>query len=237
MSNQEEVISNLNDYLFNYDKLQKSITLEPFGDLYIPQSVIGIDVAGKGGDLCVASVLKRKSIIHWELETQETWSEPDTMHSVGKIVNILGQYKPDLAIIDVGGLGAPMYDRIKEIGVRNIFAFNGANASKIANARNTRAEGFLTLREWFDQEWLIVKSLDTIKELERIKMAKGGSDGYITIESKEKMKAEGYNSPDRADSLMMAIYGIKYYLKLASLTKSDGASSIVRKSERKQLRR
>lgn len=225
------------DYLFNVDKLDAAMKLQAFGDLYKPQCVIGVDVAGKGGDLCVASILRRASDLHWELETQEAWSEPDTMVSIGRIVSFVGKYKPNAIVVDVGGLGWPMFNRMQEIGLNCLFAFDGAASSKEPNAINRRAEAYLLLREWFDNQWLICRSKETIEELEHIKMI-ANSNGYIKIQSKKDIKDEGYHSPDRADSLMMAVYGARHFL--TNLNKYNGLNTsnlvITRKTGRRQLR-
>ena len=53
---------------------------------------------------------------------------------------------------------------------------------------------------------------DTERELLQIRYDYK-SDGTRLIMSKEKMRKEGIHSPDRADSLMMAVFAIETCLK------------------------
>lgn len=213
------------NYLFSVEKLDKCKTIEPIGDLYKRQTVMGIDLAASGGDSCVASILERVSNVHWELKTQEVWTESNTMASVGKVVGLIGKYKPDIIVVDAGGLGLPMYDRMRELGIQNLFAFNGATTDGIAlNAGNARADGYLTFAEFLDNDWLIINSEQTLKEMETIQISPHRhSNGRIYIKSKQDMKSEGVHSPDKADSVMMAIFGIKKWL--GKINYSDRAVS------------
>lgn len=213
------------NYLFSVEKLDKCKTIEPIGDLYKRQTVMGIDLAASGGDSCVASILERVSNVHWELKTQEAWTESNTMASVGKVVGFIGKYKPDIIVVDAGGLGLPMYDRMRELGINNLFGFNGATTDGIAlNAGNARADGYLTFNEFLDNDWLIIKSEQTLKEMETIQLSPHRhSNGRIYIKSKQDMKSEGIHSPDKADSVMMAIFGIKKWL--GKINYSDRAAS------------
>lgn len=226
-------LAQADDYLFNVAKLDKARILQPFGDLFFKQTVMGIDIAGKGDDICCTTLLDRVSDRHWKLAVQEHWDEPDTMVSTGKIVYQIGKYKPDIIIIDIGGMGYPVFNRLQEIGVKNIFAFDGAGKSTEPHLGNQRADGYHLLNEYLEQEWLIMDSPETIKELETIRY-KFNSNGKIYLVSKEEMKKKGIESPDRADSLMMAIYGIKHFL--AKKTRSDKMSghTIKRVNKRKK---
>lgn len=226
------------NYLFSVEKLDKCRTIEPIGDLYKRQTVMGIDLAASGGDSCVASILERVSNTHWELKTQEVWTESNTMASVGKVVGLIGKYKPDIIVVDAGGLGLPMYDRMRELGIQNLFAFNGASTDGIAlNAGNARADGYLTFAEFLDNDWLIIDSEQTLKEMETIQLSPHRhSNGRIYIKSKQDMKSEGIHSPDKADSVMMAIFGIKKWLGKINYSDQAVSFNYKRTNNRAQFR-
>jgi len=199
------------EFLFNFSKLDKAKTLEPFGDLFYKQKVMAVDFAGGGGDLCMAKLLERRSNVHWENTKEVGWSDPDTDLSVGKTISLYGEWQPDVLIVDAGGLGYPMFITISKT-IKDVIGFDGASASRQPNTGNARADGFFSLKEYFDREWLICKSQYTINECEWIKK-KYHVNGKIYIQDKKQIRIDNNGaSPDRVDALMMGVYAIRYYL-------------------------
>ena len=233
-------IQQADDYLFNFDKLHKSFEIKPFGERFMRQRVLGIDFAAQGNDLCVATALDRITNQHWGLAERIPWDEPDTMVSVGKIVNIIGDLKPDITILDIGGMGKIVYDRLLEVGM-NIIPFDGGSTEGVDKGTyaNNRAYGYYTVRDWFDSEFLLMeeKDMEVIKELEKVKM-KYRSNGVRLIQSKVDMKKELGYSPDNADSLMMAIWGAVNHLgRGTNSAAANSAKPPQRKSGARQSRR
>lgn len=236
-------IAQSDDFLFNFDKLHKMFGLTPFGERLKRQRVLGIDFAAQGNDLCVATALDRLSSQHWGLAERIPWDEPDTMVSVGKIVNIIGDLKPDITILDKGGLGKPVYDRLIEVGME-VIPFDGGSTDGVDTKAyaNNRAFGYYTLRDWVDAEFLLMeeKDMEVVRELEKIKM-KYRSNGVRLIQSKVDMKkappvGAGF-SPDNADSLMMAVWGAVTQLGKATNTAQDAGGNVVRKSSSRHRRK
>lgn len=206
-----EPMEQASDYLFNSGKVAKMKEIESFGDVFQHQRVMGIDFAAQGNDLCVATVLNRVSLTQWKVIAQEAWSDADSMSSIGRIVELIGKYKPTASTLDVGGMGYVVYNRLQELGIR-INSFNGAEQQGVPNEYgNTRAWGYYTLNEYINNEWIIMDSPETEKELLDIRF-KYKSNGERLILSKDDMRKDGIHSPDRADSLMMAVFCIKRFL-------------------------
>lgn len=206
-----EPMEQASDYLFNSGKVAKMKEIESFGDVFQHQRVMGIDFAAQGNDLCVATVLDRVSLTQWKVIAQEAWSDADSMSSIGRIVELIGKYKPTASTLDVGGMGYVVYNRLQELGIR-INPFNGAEQQGVPNEYgNTRAWGYYTLNEYINNEWIIMDSPETEKELLDIRF-KYKSNGERLILSKDDMRKDGIHSPDRADSLMMAVFCIKRFL-------------------------
>ena len=197
------------DFLFSAIKLDRAKSLKFREENYRRISCMSVDLAGNGGDLCVASLISSKNTSQWELEKQEYWCEPDTDVTKGKIINFYFQWKPQLLILDADGLGYSIYVSIKN-AIPNAIKFNGSGSSNRPNALNRRADGYLTLKDFIDNEWLKISSDFTISQLEYIKKSYK-PNGQICIQSKKDMKSEQGESPDFADSLMMGIYAINYY--------------------------
>ncbi len=202
-------LDTVNDFLFSAIKLDKAKNILIKEDLCKKIRCMSVDLAGNGGDLCVASLIESKNSTLWALEKQEFWSEPDTDITKGKIINLYSVWNPQLLILDADGLGYSIYVSIKNV-IPNTIKFNGAASSNRPNALNRRADGYLTLKDYIDNEWLKITSDLTISQLEYIKKSYK-PNGQVFIQSKKEMKSEHGESPDFADSLMMAIYAINYY--------------------------
>ncbi len=218
-------LASADDYLFNYPKLHHSLKVVPFGEVFGRQRVMAVDFAAQGNDQCVATILDRVSNQHWKLIERVAWDEADTMISTGKIVNLIGTHKPTVAIIDIGGMGKPVFDRLNEVGMK-MFPFDGGSTEGVDTAHygNIRAAAYFLTKEWFDQEFLSIDEKDriVIKQLEKIKF-KYRSNGVRLIQAKVDMKKELGYSPDDADSLNMAIWAAVHCLGKAA--NSLGASS------------
>lgn len=223
------------EFLFNFDKLADSYHVEPFGDLYKAQSVLGIDFAAGGGDLCVATHLVRTSMVHWEMADQIAWDETDTDASIGKSINIYGSKHPDIFIVDKGGLGYPMFMSISK-AIPKVIGFDGAETKHCQeNAGNHRAEAYLEYAHWVDNKWLRQRSRETIAQCETIRK-KYHRNGKIYIESKVDMKNKRQlDSPDRSDSTAIAVFGAKHYLGKAEYTNTPIGQRVTRVNKRKRL--
>lgn len=230
------------DYLFNYDKLHNSFNIKPFGEIFLnkKQRVLAIDFAAQGNDQCVASVLDRLSNQHWGLTERIPWDESDTMVSVGKIVAMVGQFKPSVVIIDIGGMGKVVFDRLNELEVKNLFPFDGGSTEGVDTNHygNKRAAAYFLLVDWFDAGFLCLseKDREVIKQLEKIKF-KYRSNGVRMIQSKVDMKKELKYSPDDADSLMMAAWAATHCMSAAANNNAQNTHKITRKSGSNRQRR
>jgi len=225
-------LSSADDYLFNFEKLIAAYDIQPYGELYHRQRILSIDFAAQGNDQCVATVLDRVSNQHWQLTERIPWDEPDTMISVGKIVNLIGQFKPQVTTLDIGGMGKPVWDRLQEVGM-DIKPFDGGSTDGVDTKAygNIRAAAYFLLRDWFDSGFLCIKKEDNevIKQLEKIKF-KYRSNGVRLIQAKVDMKKELKYSPDDADSLMMAVWAAVNFLGKSSNTASAEGNKPIRKS-------
>lgn len=208
------------DYLFNLEKLHTLHAIDPIGDLSRPARCLSIDFAAQGADKSVGTLLDRVTNMHWKVTHREGWRDPDPMVSIGRIAVMIGTYKPDLVIIDAGGMGHVVWARLVELGF-DVKRFDGGSTELVDTAAyaNQRAEGYFTVGEWVNNGWLLIgKEHDiVIKQMERIRF-KYRSNGQRLIRSKDEMRAEGYESPDDADSLMMGVWCIvKFLNKFASV--------------------
>lgn len=224
------------EYLFNFDKLYASLDNQPYGENLFKQRVLAFDWAAQGNDYCVGTVLDRMSSTHFVLTEQVKWDEPDTTVSRGKIIGYIGEYKPDVVIIDIGGGGYNVYCDLVQAGIPNVYAFDGGSKDGCGpRAVNLRAEAYWNLKDWFENSFLCIEERfrPVLKQLEKIKQ-KFRSDGKRLLEQKTHMKEELGFSPDEADSLMMAVWACRYLGKNPASQSTNGV--IQRRSGSKRRR-
>jgi len=137
-----------------------------------------------------------------------SYSKKDTMEVVGLVKSAINEIEMkasdgDRVMIDVGGLGAGVYDRLCEVVDPNLLiAVNSAEApSDKVKYSNKRAEIWGLTKEWLlDQPAQIPDSDELQADLTQIRYSYD-SNSALKIERKEDMKKRGFRSPDNADSL------------------------------------
>ena len=156
--------------------------------------VIGVDPARFGADATVIAVRQGRDIVKIIRHRGD-----DTMTVVGHVIEAIEEYKPTLVVIDEGGLGAGIVDRLKEQRYK-IKGINFGNKSK-----NPIMYGNMRAQMWGDmREWLKTASIpnDRFLKTDLISpMMKPDSRGTIFLESKKDMKSRGLASPDAADAI------------------------------------
>lgn len=164
----------------------------------------GCDIARSGGDETVV-YLNRGGVARLAHRSQGH----ELMRTTGAIVNLLRDgYALWTAIVDANGIGAGVYDRLREQGARVIGFMGSERAHRPDRFLNRRAEVFWDLREAMREGLLDLDPADEelATQLVAIRFHET-SRGLIAIERKADMKKRGVSSPDRADSLAMSLVG------------------------------
>jgi hypothetical protein len=123
----------------------------------------------------------------------------DTMTTVGNVIDAIEEFKPTLTVIDEGGLGYGILDRLNEQRYKVRGVNFGWKAKNPVMWGNKRAEMWGAMREW-----LKTAALPADRQLKTDltgPMKKPNSAGTIFLEGKKEMKARGLSSPDAADAL------------------------------------
>jgi phage terminase large subunit len=123
----------------------------------------------------------------------------DTMSVVGHVIDAIEQFKPVLTVIDEGGLGYGILDRLTEQRYKVRGVNFGWKAKNPVMWGNKRAEMWGAMRDW-----LRTASIPTDRSLKNDlvgPMKKPNSAGTIFLEGKKEMKSRGLASPDAADAL------------------------------------
>jgi hypothetical protein len=156
--------------------------------------VVGVDPARFGADATVIAIRQGRDIL-----SIRRFRGDDTMEVVGRVIDVITEFSPQLVVIDEGGLGAGVVDRLKEQRYK-IRGVNFGNKSiKPLMYGNKRAEMWGAMKEWLKTA-SIPKDRFLRSDLTG-PMMKPDSKGTIFLESKKDMKARGLASPDAADAI------------------------------------
>lgn len=167
---------------------------QPYKDETAP-IVIGVDPARGGADSTVIAVRQGRDIIDIKRYQGE-----DTMTIVGRVIDAIDEYKPALVVLDEGGLGYGILDRLHEQRYKVVRGVNfGWKAKNPVMYGNKRAELWGTMKEWLRSA--SIPNDRGLKSDLTGPMIKPNSSGTIFLEGKKEMKARGLASPDAADAI------------------------------------
>ncbi|MGC9944351.1 MAG: hypothetical protein ABSE48_21200, partial [Verrucomicrobiota bacterium] len=161
------------------------------------------------------------------------WREPDTMKAIGKFIQLFREQKIEAHQIaaDEGGLGIVMCDRLAENGwdVRRVN--NGAPAYKCDTYANKGAEMWFEGRTQIERQRIILPNDKELVAQMTSRLGWPDSRGRLQLEPKEKMRARGLSSPDRADAVLGAMQrngdGGGSYSRLEAFSNRDAGLEIL----------
>lgn len=174
--------------------------------------ILGVDPARGGGDK--TGVIDRRGRRSGELIC-DLWDVDDTMIIAGKVAKLIRDYRPAAVNVDVGGLGAGVVDRLREMGYRQVNPVNfGSNPVGVGPTgdelyENRRAEMWDAMRDWFadpagvqipDNDGL---HADVCAPAWGAGQTRHKSNNELVIEPKDKIRERLGNSPDLGDALAL----------------------------------
>lgn len=180
-------------------------TVEPIGP-----RVLGVDPARFGDDrFSIAMRQTRK--VHWV----KSKAKIDVVAGANWVRQTVEEENPDRTFVDVGGLGAGVFDLLKSWGVAGVVAVNFGSepqepvrllkdGTKKPGAKNRRAEMWIRSRDWLDD----VAGVDVPDSDALQADACAPAFGYdanqrIWLERKEDMRRRGIRSPDEWDAVAL----------------------------------
>jgi hypothetical protein len=156
--------------------------------------ILGVDPARFGADATVIAVRQGRDLV-----AIRRYRGDDTMEVVGRVIEAMEEFNPAMVVIDEGGLGAGVVDRLKEQRYKVKGVNFGSKSSKPIMYGNKRAEMWGAMREWLRTASL---TPDRMLKTDLISpLMKPDSKGTIFLEGKKEMKARGLASPDAADAI------------------------------------
>lgn len=201
----------------------RKTTVEKVGPL-----VIGLDIARFGDDR--TAIIRRRGRVAYNLEIHQ---KKDLMHITGIIVNIINTEQPVKVFIDICGLGAGVYDRLKELGYGDIIV--GVNSAEQAldqdRYTNKRAELWAEGKKWLEDKPVQIPDSNELHADLSSCTYSVDSKGRLKIESKADQKKRGIRSSDTADSLLLTFaLPIAAYNSNSHLEKKKVAAEFARKT-------
>ena len=156
--------------------------------------IVGVDPARGGADATVIVVRQGRDLV-----AIKRYQGEDTMTIVGRVIEAIEEFKPALTVIDEGGLGYGILDRLTE----QRYKVRGVNFGN--KAKHPQAFGNKRAEMWNDmRNWLKSASIPSDRQLRADltgPVKKPDSSGTIFLEGKKEMRARGLASPDAADAL------------------------------------
>ncbi len=170
--------------------------------------VIGVDVARSGKDKTCFAIRHGNVITEIRTSTKE-----DTMQTTGRVKALLSADASCTAWVDVIGIGAGVYDRLREQGMRVEPFHAGKKTMRRDRSRqflfgNLRAAAWWSLREQLEPpEATLALPLDDelAGDLTTLHY-KYTSDGKIQVESKDDVRKRIGRSTDRGDAVMQSCW-------------------------------
>jgi hypothetical protein len=172
-----------------------AVVADAYGD-----KKLGVDPARFGNDR-TSICFRQGRKVHWI----RSYSKKSTMEVAGLVRMAIKEIGAKQCAIDVGGLGAGVYDRLVELvpdAECELVQVNSAE-SPIDGQKytNKRAEMWGEIRNWLEAQPASIPNSDELQaDLTQIKYFYD-SNNALKMEKKEDMAKRGLRSPDMADAL------------------------------------
>ena len=147
----------------------------------------------------------------------------DLMATAGEIQRIVKEISPAKVVIDTTGLGAGLYDRLRELMPDLVEGVNfGARAFLHEQYANRRAEMWDLMRQWFeDPAGVQVPDLDDFQgdvcaPQRGSRATRFTSSGQLLLEPKDHIKERLTFSPDLGDAAALT-----FAVDLSTLTETN----------------
>lgn len=173
----------------------RKTTAEAYGPL-----LIGVDPARFGDDR--TSIWFRQGRRNFNVKS---YVKKDTMEVTGIINTLIQEHNPAKVFVDIGGLGAGIIDRCKELGLSHIVVGVNAGSSPLNSNKyfNKRAEMWGLALEYLQDEPVELPDMDSVHADLCAPRYSFDSKSRLVIEKKEDMKKRGLRSPDEADAFCL----------------------------------
>ena len=168
-------------------------------DTLVGPVIIGVDPARFGDDSTGIVVRRgRKCLSVKRIHGQ------DTMQVVGAVTVAMRETRCDAVVIDIGGLGAGVFDRLLELNYENVFGVNfGERALNADKYHDRRSEIWGLMRDWLAEGPVDIPNDEVLVADLSGPRYSYDSYGRLQLEAKKKMRERKIKSPDAGDALAL----------------------------------
>lgn len=169
--------------------------------------VWGLDPARFGDD--EACLMRRQGVL---ARRAEVWRGLDGNQLGDQVAALINESAkagapPDVLFVDVGGVGASVFDRLRALGFDDlVLPVDFGGSAQDARHYNKRTEMWWRLSEWLKMGAACIPD-DPVLRAElaapRFAFRAAGRQTKLMLESKDEMKRRGVQSPNRADALAL----------------------------------
>lgn len=168
----------------------------------LEQEKWGLDVARFGGDKCV--LLKRRGTVVVDIKW---WAHCDAMETVGRVMFEAKSSEPSEICVDSIGMGGPVADRLRELGL-NVRDVNVSEAAAMnPQAAKLRDELWISTKDWLGSRAVRLPFHDELRQDLCAPTYGFTSQGKTKVEGKAEIKKRLRRSPDFADALCLTFAG------------------------------
>ena len=164
--------------------------------------ICGIDLARGGEDNCMIQFRRGKDAMSEKVYRIAGEKSRDSMKVVSMLVEVLNRHKPDVSFIDVGAMGGPIGDRLRQLGYHCIDIGFGWKATDETAYANKTTEMAARCREWLIDGGSIQDDPQLETELTGREYYHDTKD-RLQLEAKKDMKKRIGCSPDWGDALFL----------------------------------
>lgn len=158
---------------------------------------IAVDVARFGDDQTVISTKEGRKVY-----PMKKYRGLSTMETADMVVEEIIRFKPDATLVDGGGVGGGVVDRLHQLGYNVIDVNFGAKAKDTKKYANKRAEMWGLCRDALKAGLDLPNDSELVDDLIAVEYGFTAKQ-QIQLEKKEDMKKRGLASPDCADALVL----------------------------------
>lgn len=189
--------------LFAYSDIESAMDGDMQGVDKTGVYTIACDVARYGKDKSITTI--REGFVISDLREFKDYS---TMEFATVIDNQYRRGKqPDGVMVDTIGVGAGVYDKLKQMGVRGLVEANvSMKAEEEKVYYNKRAEMYFNLKHFIEQGGKIPNDKELKEELLAITYFYNQANGKIQLISKDDIKEVIGRSPDKSDSVALHFF-------------------------------
>lgn len=198
------------DLLLSSDELRRMFENE--WDKPANFRVLAVDPAWAEDEFAVA-IVDRCGGLWYALRYIDGWAHQDLMHSTGKVMELIREWKPNLVVVDEVGVGAGVLSRLQELLKTPVLGFNSCKTEQMRyrnRYKDLRTEAYHTIKEEAHRISLIRddRLYAQLSEI-RIQYLSDGRRAIISkaeILKKARRSGKRFSSTDRADAFAMALY-------------------------------